>query len=172
MSKLSEVDALTLQYFTSSSQYSKITAPETNLVSEADKRFYRKRIIQLTKDSFKSEPPNNEIKRAFDNYISNCINHFKVIDASDIMQEEYDGFVTTDANLDNVLGLVKDEDNPDKLLFKEPVTSNSTLDEFMNLKKINMDKSTLPQKKIINIKDKKLKSKGVKKKNDKAKENV
>ena len=74
----------------------------------------------MTKDSFKSEPPNNEIKRAFDNYISICIDYFKVIDASDIMQEEYDGFVTTDANLDNVLGLVKDEDNPDKLLFKEP----------------------------------------------------
>ena len=151
MSKLSEVDALTLQYFTSSSQYSKITAPETKQVSEADKRFYRKRIIQLTKDSFKSEPPNNEIKRAFDNSYR-CITHFKVIDASDIMQEEYDGFVTTDANLDNVLGLVKDEDNPDKLLFKEPVTSNSTLDEFMNLKKVNMDKSTLPQRRLSTLK--------------------
>ena len=172
MSNLSDIDALTLQYFTNSNQYNKITTQETKKISDNDKRFYRKRIIQLTKDSFKTEPPNNEIKRAFENYMSICIDYFKVIDASDIMQEEYSGFVTTDANLDNVLGLVKDEDNPDKLLFKDTPTPTQTLDTFVNLKKVELDKSKLPKKKIINIKDKNLKTKGVKKKGDKTKENV
>jgi|TARA_Y100000592_G_C5394922_1_gene280112 hypothetical protein len=172
MSKLSDIDALTLQYFTNSSQYNKIANPEANKLSEADKKFYRKRIIQLTKDTFKTDPPSGEIKRAFDNYLIACVDYFKVVDASDIMQEEYDGFVTTDANLDNVLGLVKDEENPDKLLFKEQVTPTQTLDSFVNLKKVSLDSKQLPQKKIINIKDKNLKTKGVKKKNDKVKENV
>jgi hypothetical protein len=172
MSKLSEIDALTLQYFTNSNQYNKIANPQTNNITEADKKFYRKRIIQLTKDSFKMEPPINEIRKAFDNYLITCIDYFKVIDASDIMQEEYNGFVTTDANLDNVLGLVKDEEDPDKLLFKEQVTPTQTLDSFVNLKKVSINTEKLPQKKIINIKDKKLKTKGVKKKNEKVKENV
>ena len=88
------------------------------------------------------------------------------------MQEEYNGFVTTDANLDNVLGLVKDEEDPDKLLFKEQITPTQTLDSFVNLKKVSINPQNLPQKKIINIKDKNLKTKGVKKKNEKVKENV
>ena len=172
MSKLSEIDALTLQYLTNSSQYNKITNHQTNIITDVDKKFYRKRIIQLTKDSFKTEPPINEIKKAFDNYLFTCIDYFKVIDASDIMQEEYSGFITTDANLDNVLGLVKDEEDPDKLLFREQVTTTQTLDSFVNLKKVLLDTQKLPKKRIINIKDKNLKTKGIKKKNEKVKDNV
>ena len=74
--------------------YNKIMLNKT-LINEKnqDKKFYRKRISNLTKELLLNEPPNNllpDVSFAFDNYIKTCIHYFKIIDESEIIQRDYD----------------------------------------------------------------------------------
>ena len=63
-----------------------------NNVNKKDKKFYRKRVFNLTKELLSNEEPSHlfpDVKQAFDNFTNHCINYFKAIDCSDILQEDY-----------------------------------------------------------------------------------
>ena len=60
---------------------------KTNL---KDRKFYKKRIYDLTKQLMHNEPsPSTEISKTFENYINSCIGHFQILDKTDILQEDY-----------------------------------------------------------------------------------
>tara|TARA_B100001250_G_C19640832_1_gene718189 strand:- start:248 stop:808 length:561 start_codon:yes stop_codon:yes gene_type:complete len=162
-----EVDALTLQYFINN-KFERSIAPDNEevVISSSERKFYKKRIIQLTKDLFKKAAPNNTIQASFNNYLNSCISYFKFTDASDLMQEEYDNVkATTLPDDDQEFSMqTVDED-----LFNMP-TSENTLDSFVTNKTIIIDKQILPKSKLLNITNEKFKTKGIKKK--KKKENI
>ena len=54
-----------------------------------DIKFYRKRVFQLTKDFLCENYINKELEIAFINYSQKCIEYFKFIDKSDIIQQDY-----------------------------------------------------------------------------------
>ena len=165
-----EVDAITLQYFMNRNKFEKpITNSESTkskCISSKERKFYRKRIIQMAKDLFKEDAPNESIKNAYDAFVMNCISYFKFLDTNDTIQEEYDGLDIQSTPA--VLG--ETNSDVDELLFNKP-EKVKTLDNFVT-KKIDMNKSKkiIPKAKKVNLNDPKLKNKGVKNK-DKNKNN-
>jgi len=164
-----EVDAVTLQYF-SNSKFGRAIAPDKQPVanSNTERRFYKKRIIQLTKDIFKKPAPNDVIQSSFNSFVHTCIAYFKFEDASDILQEEYaatEGPVAGDAGPDVDLAAL------DTALFGRREAA-STLDSFVTGKSTSARKAVLPESKVLNISDAKFRTKGIRKKAANGKENV
>ena len=152
-------------------------------ISKKDKKFYRRRILSLTKDLLSKEtefvetesgpiiPP--DIKYMFDNFIKGCVHYFKILDRNDIIQKDYNEFddkiKENDENDEN--DEINDEshiflkEENEKLLMRSVKMVNPSLDNFI---KINMTKQSkeiiIPQQKEINLKDPILKNKGIDKK--------
>ena len=130
-----------------------------------DKRFYKKRIIQLTKDLFKPNKHSESINLLYNNYIKTCIDHFKMKDKMDIIQTEYsnepDNKPKAETETDISLGQIDNEFL--KSVLNKPSSSN--LDDYV-IKTINEPPPPphLPKKKIVNLTNPELMNKGVKKK--------
>lgn len=159
---------LDLIYFTNTTAYKKINKRnEVNSEDEAYKKdllFYRKRILQKTKDLLREKESNNDVKKAFKYYSKELINYFKFTDKKDIIQEDYENLG------ENKKKCVKEDfklGNQNKLMMrekknKEKGTIESCIDvKFKNKKKYE---PYIPQKKIINITIDDFKNKGVKNK--------
>jgi len=58
--------------------------------NKSDIKFYRKRITALTKDMLKGEIPDNSyIKTIYETYVNGLIKYFKMVDTTDIIQQQY-----------------------------------------------------------------------------------
>jgi hypothetical protein len=164
-----EVDALTLQYFVNN-KFEKSIAPDSEktglVVTSAERKFYKKRILQLMKDMFKKKGPNDSLQSSFDSFVFSSISYFKFADASEVLQEEYGDVDTNDQTL---VDPDIDVSTADEGIFNIP-PSKATLDTFVTTKTVTMNEKIIPTTKPINITNDKYKTKGVKKK--KKKENV
>jgi len=173
--KLSDID---LEYLINKELYGKSIdskmQPHININNKKDKKFYKKRIYDLTKQLLSNEQPPTlfpDVLNTFDNYIKTCISYFKVIDTSDIIQEDYDnllGPINNATSFDNVAG-VDNMDNIDeinKLMMRsikimEPNALEKLVKRTITKKEIE---PIIPQQKDINLKDPVLKNKGIRKK--------
>ena len=61
-----------------------------NGVNKEDLKFYRKRILQQTKNYLREGRLESSIDRAFDNYVDKLIEYYKFIDKKEIIQKEYE----------------------------------------------------------------------------------
>lgn len=156
-------------------------------VKKKDKKFYKKRIYDLTKNLLLNQNTNDlnpSIKYAFDNYINICISHFKTIDNNDIIQNDYNGIKNNNENNDN------ENNNNENNYIKNSDINNSTtindnnqeievnnilmrnikkipnLDNFVKKKTVEKDNIILPKQKNIDLKNPNLKNKGIRKKNN------
>ena len=173
---MNEIDSITLNCFTNNSHFNSIVKMnglynDKSLIS--DKKFYKKRILDLTKKMLKDDIKNEEIQlvNSFNNYIKSCINNFKFIDKTDIIQEKYqdledsnlDNSNLDNSNLDNSNLDNSNLDNSNLLLIKQNNVKQINLDSLV-LKKNKKKLKIIPQKENINIKTKEYKIKGLKKK--------
>ena len=163
-----EVDAITLQYFVNNKFGKSISSENENLgemVTNAERKFYKKRILQLTKDLFKKQAPNDLLQSTFDSFVFSCISYFKFIDASEVMQEEYQDIKKNEDADENAT------DNIDMATVDEGIfnvsSSENTLDSFVTSKTVKMTNKILPKMRPINITNNKFKTKGVKEKKEK-----
>jgi hypothetical protein len=138
-----------------------------------ERKYYKKRILALTKDLFNKKCEDKDILDPFNEYLKCCIKYLKFKDISDIIQKENNGFVkdskeTTDvsfvnatAELDKRIGSgVNDDANGDdangddangdeelnkanKLCMKQYNGQGSTLDRFITIKR--SDEASQPQ---------------------------
>jgi hypothetical protein len=165
-----------------------------NEISRKDKKFYRKRILNLTRELFLStDPGNSDVNDAFMNYVYYCVSHFKQTDTNDILQGEYTGLdegfcggvddgaygkdmygedmdMDMDVDMDgdietNVHG---DDDSSmtsyNSSMMRKIVKPN-TLDNFIIRNVIKKNNAEhLPVQKEINLKDPELRVKGIAKK--------
>lgn len=135
-----------------------------------DKKFYRKRVIQLTKDLYSNDidkypVPLNEVKRLFNKYVKECIDILKLVDKNDNIQDEYSD-LSLNKIIDNKHDISFNLIDNDSILFNKPITTNKIEDCMPLIKKSNQIEKNMkiPVKKDLNLKDPKLKTKGVKKK--------
>tara|TARA_Y100000992_G_scaffold95415_1_gene61448 strand:- start:3634 stop:4146 length:513 start_codon:yes stop_codon:yes gene_type:complete len=133
-----------------------------------NKRFYKKRIIQLTKDLYNNELdhykiPLTEIKKIFNRYIKEGIDLLKMIDRNDILQDEYKDIKFDKKIPENEIDCSFNQIDNDTEIFKKPQTNK--IEDCMPLikKKIKKEKDIKPPlKKKVNLKDPELKIKGLK----------
>lgn len=167
------VSKVTLECMMNKEQYAKyLDKIPRNKINKKDKKFYRKRIFDLTKQLINNEVPDNlmpDVKSAFDNYIHRCIDFFKILDKTDILQEDYIGINTdivdpkNEINVDDI-GNTTDANN--LMMRSIKITNqNSVLDNFVKFKSIKVKNDPIiPKQKDINLKDPALKNKGIRKK--------
>jgi hypothetical protein len=144
-----------------------------NKINKKDKKFYRKRILNLTRELFiSSDEYNPDINEAFMNYVYHCVEHFKNTDTTDILQGEYAELdADTDADTDADAAIDADDEhdgiNTYNSSIMRKIVKPNTLDNFIIRNVIKKKESEqLPLQKEINLKDPQLKVKGiVKKKN-------
>jgi len=158
---------LDLIYFTNSTSYKRkhnVKYKENNEEYLKDLQFYRKRILQNTKDLLRNKEDNEDIKRVFNIYSKELIRHFKFIDKKDIMQEDYQNLGINNKKKVNIDFELEDQN---KLMMREKNgKEKSTIESYINVKVNNKKvyKPYIPQKKVINIAVEDLKNKGVKNK--------
>lgn len=167
---------------------------ESNRQFKNDILFYRKRIFQITKDCLKFKPVNQDIQIAFDAFAKEVISYLKFEDKKDIFQDDYKDLDSGEQtikqtprekrhqqnihqqNTKHRLSPIEEEstesniNNPDDLLMNLPEVKAKTIDECLNIKTIKTQSKEiqiLPQQKKINLREKHLRTKGVKKKKNK-----
>jgi len=127
-------------------------------MSKEEVKFYRRRILQLSRNMFKDNKYPQSLRDAFEDYIKIAIEYFKTDDIKDIIQEEYDHLEIKDdpdfKSMDNSL------EEATRKIFNVPP---KTIKDFVNIIRTTKT-SVLPEKKTIELSDPKLKMKGVKKK--------
>ena len=164
------VNKITLHYLTKST---KRVESDPIKVDRNEKKFYRKRIYNLSRDLLTSSNiANEDVKRAFDNYVNMCIYYFKSLDSNDILQEEYKNVIDEPSVVVDPVCDVNACDDANNLLVRSVKVSTASLDKFFTKKIIKTDTLVLPQQKEINLKDPSLRLKGIKdkkKKKDKSK---
>lgn len=168
------INQITLDYLINKDLYAKcITKQVVHENNKKDKRFYRKRISSLIKELLLGESPENvtpDVKYAFDNFAKTCIQYFKTIDSTDIIQEDYTAIIEHEnlAKLDHILGATDELNQADanQLMMRSINIASLTMDNFITKTNITqLDKIVLPKERNINLTDPLLKKKGIKSKN-------
>jgi len=164
--KSSYTNNVTLDYLTNPSYTTDLAKkrPENMIVNKVEVKFYRKRVLGLTREMLKGVIPSKNLKRIHDNYVSSIIEYFKMTDTRDILQDEY-GYISELKDDQNII--LKEAINLEKaneIMMNKP-TIISTLDNFVNTKIIKIEETIPPpKKKQINLQTAALKIKGLKKK--------
>lgn len=171
------INQITLDCLINKEQFNRhINDKVSKSLSKKDKKFYRRRIFDLTKSLLinKDKPKDllPDVKYAFDNYMKSCIHYFKTIDNNDIIQDDYKDLDNINEimneHLDNELSdtdlNLESKEEADKLMMRS-INLKPTLDNFIQKVKIKSEEIILPKQKEINLTDPVLKTKGIKKKN-------
>ena len=93
------INQVTLNCLMNKDQYNKYVKNNTiklpNSVNKKDKKFYKKRIYNIIKQLLSSQETEIEprlftdVQKSFDNFVNICIHSLKIIDKTDIIQEDY-----------------------------------------------------------------------------------
>jgi len=186
------VQQIDLQYLMNPDQQKRLAGKfNENMISHSDSRFYRKRILQLTKDLISGEHKNSSLDASFSEYMSECVKYLKFIDKKDEIQQDYEEInrkqeeqriekikknilkdkkrekdTKTNKNSNEETEEISTAKNPDEYLMCKPEPTTGNINDFIKIKKSNVrDRNTiLPKQKDINLRDPKLKRKGLKKK--------
>ena len=170
---------INLEWLVDKSRYNKqLTDLKTQPIDKKDRRFYKKRVHELTRMMLNNEKPDrltSDVKNAFDNYLKNCVEYFKMVDTMDIIQEDYSGFLgdtrKENADADSLRDTFSSKKNDDLITTRcftipKPLT---LLDNFVTIKKTSQDKPPIvfPIQREIDLTDPKLKIKNISKNNNK-----
>jgi hypothetical protein len=154
-------------------------------INKKDKKFYRKRILNLTRELLLTKKEGNDtsditnimetvvtpdLLYAFNNYVKACIQNFKTIDKNDIIQEDYKDMNLSNQNILNSAETlqhdnIQETSNDNNRLFMRTVKTKPSLDNFVKYTyKKQHDDIILPKIREINLDEPTLRNKGIKKK--------
>lgn len=161
---LSKNTQLDLLYLTNPNFKIKYNEPDSNINKEEIK-FYRKRILQTTKDFLRGNNLNPLIDSLFEEYANKLIQHYKFIDKKDIIQKEYDDIKKKRTS--KVRNFKLEENN--KLMMKASEPPKKTIKDFMPIvvKPKKNKKIIIPKVKDYKLKDPENRIKGLKKEKSK-----
>ena len=178
---LNSVDDATIEYMVNVAQYEKYLRKNNidyDTGFKRDLKFYRKRIISITKDLFKNELKDVALNGAFNMYMKACISHLKFEDQSETIQKCYVcmGIVAGEQNAEllqqqqcicnNKLDALNafELNKANELCFKPKEVKKLTLDTYVIKKSSSQKKEPVvfPQQFKFNPKDPTFKYKGLK----------
>jgi hypothetical protein len=166
------LDMMTLKYLMNKDQYLKhVNGEKERTMSKRDRKFYRKRIFDLTKRLLNNEVPERmypDVNGAFEDFSKICIEYFKLMDMADIIQEDYE----IQQPLTNSKTSLTDEEmkaveEANQLLIRTiSMREPNSLEKLVKRTVFKKAKKQviLPQQKNINLTDPTLKNKGILKK--------
>lgn len=142
-----------------------------------DKKFYKKRILNLIKNVLTSEDIElpSDLKKNIDIIFNNIIIHFKEIDKAEIIQTEYntipinkevlhDDTFTEEMITDEITSELNKEVIMDVSKICMRKRDNNPLEKFITITKGPQEEPIYPQKKKLKLKTQEFKRKGINKK--------
>jgi hypothetical protein len=176
ISKLNYVDEVTLECLMNKEQYGKhvrnMPTVQTK-VNNSDRKFYKKRIYDLTKQLLNNEPISEnifpDVKNGFQNYIKACVDYFKTLDKTDILQEDYqtiDNSIKIDRNNEINVDNISNTQEANQLMMRSiKIQEPNSLEKLVKRTSTkHVKQMILPREKDINLKDPILKNKGIREK--------
>lgn len=181
------IHQITLDCLINREIYEKHKNAEKNLkINKKDKKFYRRRILNLTRELLLTKKDNNinninniddvlettvtpDLLLTFNAYVKACIHNFKTIDKNDIIQEDYKNMILLEENISNNISTlennVQNTTNNDNMLFMRSIKTKPSLDNFVKYtSKRQEEQIILPKIREINLEEPTLRNKGIKKK--------
>jgi len=154
----SSINMLDLQFLTNPLELQKLNKKqEISLINEQDKAFYKKRIFQMAKDILLNQSVDVKLKHSFEVFCCNCIEYFKFIDKSEIIQKDYIDVPQKKIKVKKYLNL----DTTNQIIMKKKHVRSPKITDHIKIKRKNKKKTIIPKKRIINLKDPQLMFKGV-----------
>ena len=176
LSKLNYVDEVTLECLMNKEQYGKhvrkMPAIPTK-VNNSDRKFYKKRIYDLTKQLLNNEPKTEnifpDVIKCFQNYIKACVDYFKTLDKTDILQEDYQSIedsLNRDRNNEINVDYVSSTQEANQMMMRSiKIQEPNSLEKLVKRTQTkHVKQMILPREKDINLKDPILKNKGIREK--------
>jgi len=165
------LNEMSIDYLMSKDLFSKYNKKKSNVNTsycKKEKKFYKKRIYELTKQLLSNEKPDrilHDVNIAFDSYIKSCIEYFKVLDKTDIIQEDYTDFEANSNNTD-IENIDIDIEESNKLMMRSiKIKEPNALEKLVKRTSTKIvQKQNIPLQKEINLSDPILKNKGIRKK--------
>ena len=151
-----------LLYLTNTRMKSKVENLDKG-VNKEDLKFYRKRILQQTKNYLREGRLDSSVDRAFDNFADRLIEYYKFIDKKEQIQSEYKEMKPKKKK-------VKDIDmlEETKKMMKEVEPPVKTIKDFITVvAEKPKKKRVIPKLKEYNLKKDELRIKGLKKEKSK-----
>lgn len=160
------ITQITIDCLLNRDQYSKYlnaNMSKTLESSRKDRKFYKRRILQMTRDLLLSDEIDtpSDMLVAFDHFSRACISYFKMVDRTDILQTDYppidEPIISTE--------LLPFKDSAESLMRSVKINT-ITMDKFVK-RTSTASVSTapiIPQMRDINLKDPELRNKGIRKK--------
>ena len=178
ISKLNYVDEVTLECLMNKEQYGKHVrkmpvSSESKKVNNSDRKFYKKRIYDLTKQLLNNEPVSEnifpDVTNGFQNYIKACVDYFKTLDKTDILQEDYqtiDNSIKIDRNNEINVDNISNTQEANQLMMRSiKIQEPNSLEKLVKRTQTkHVKQMILPREKEINLKDPVLKNKGIREK--------
>ncbi len=121
--------------------------------------FYKKRIFQAAKDILLRKPTDIKVKNAFDTFCKVCIEYFKFIDKSDIIQTDYSNLKEKKKSLPRHINL----HTTNEIMMRHKKVRSPKITDHIKIKIKNKRKTIIPKKRSINLKDPYLQLKGIEK---------
>ena len=148
ISKNTQIDLL---YLTNPNFKLKYNKEVNKIVSEEDVKFYRKRILQDTKDQLRGNVINENINNIFQQYTNELINHYKFIDKQKQIQEEYKDLPKKKEKKLSNFKLIDEN----KLMMKKPEIIKKTIKDFIPIvvKERKKKKLIIPKQKKFDLKN-------------------
>lgn len=156
-----DVDLNTLQYLTEPHMLNKLTKKDKNTSLNNEINFYKKRIYATTKKLLlrTNANINDDIRSAFENYTKLLIQHYKITDTNDILQQEFK-HLKEEQIKDNTPLDVDVESKANEFIINKPSQENNTLKSFVKTVSCkSKEQVVLPRQRVVNLKNKKLKNK-------------
>ena len=160
------ITQITLDCLLNKEQYAKYlnaTMSKTMESSKRDRKFYKRRILQMTKDLLLSDEIDtpSDMLFAFDQFARSCISYFKMIDKTDILQTDYP---LPDEDIVSAEELAPFKDSAESLMRSVKINT-ITMDKFVKrISTAPVKAPVIPQVRDVNLKDPELRNKGIRKK--------
>ena len=140
---------------------------DPKLLNEDDIKFYRKRILQETKDYLRGNKINENIDKLFELYANELIKHYKFIDKKREIQKEYIGMSKKKEGKIPNIELIEEN----KKLMKKQQLVKKTIKDFIPIvvKERPKKKIIIPKKKNFDLKNPKNRKKQAFNKKEKSK---
>ena len=160
-----DVNQITLLYMSSyGGQSSKEEdASKTIMFSNEDRRFYKKRILEVVKDILRGGKVPEAMKDSCDHFMASTVRYLKEVDRRDILQAAYRDITDLPPILEDDEETRSVEEANELIMHKARTDPKSTLDDFVERKGGRQNDPSVPppQKKIVNLSDPQLRTKGV-----------
>ncbi len=158
LSKNNQIDLL---YLTNPHLKIKYNKQIEKLIDEDDIKFYRKRILQTTKDYLRGNKINQQIDSAFEEYANQLIKHYKFIDKKEMIQKEYKNLPEKEKKKMTNFKLLE----KNKIMMKSKKKIKQTLEDFIPIvvKERKIKKIIMPKQINFDLKNPKNRKKSLEK---------